>query len=150
MKDKLFNLILPLWIIILIPPFIFLVLFANLIIDGLVIYLTLLFSKISIEKRNLIILILKAWIFGFVADLIGIVNLILIQDFFNVNAFYAFGSGVDTFAFMFSILFAGLLIGLFNYYLARKLVDEKVARRIGLSMGIITAPWIFLIPSPLM
>ncbi|MCF8010476.1 MAG: hypothetical protein K9L17_05885 [Clostridiales bacterium] len=41
------------------------------------------------------------------------------------------------------------LIGFFNYYQSKKLMEKNMAKRLGFAMGIITAPWFFLVPGML-
>ncbi|SFR17255.1 hypothetical protein [Desulfoscipio geothermicus] len=149
-KDTLYNVVFPLWIVIFFPPFIFLVLFANLIIDGAVIYLTLRLHKVNLEEKQLVLLILKAWGFGFVADLIGVIVMLFFVKYFNTTGYYAFENPVEAVSFIISISLAGLLIGLFNFYQCRKVIDRKAAGRVGLAMGLLTAPWMFLLPSSIL
>lgn len=145
-SSKLYNLIFPLWVFIFFPPYLFLVLLGNLIIDSLVIYLTLYFNRVKLSKNELRPIILKAWAFGFVADIIGAFLLLFCSAAFHSNGYYAFENLSMTLSFIISVLFAGFLIACFNRYQCRNLVDSKIAIRIGLAMGIITAPWMFFIP----
>lgn len=97
-------------------------------------------------KEHLVKLILKAWGLGFVADLFGSLLMSIFTEIFNFDGYHAPKSLIDTLPFAISILAAALLIGLFNYYLSKKLMDESIAKRLGIAMGIITAPWFFLVP----
>lgn len=68
---KLYNLIFPIWILWLIPTTWIIVLPANYLIDLFVVALTLKYLKVQEIKQNIKSVILKVWIFGFVADFIG-------------------------------------------------------------------------------
>jgi hypothetical protein len=63
-----------------IPPFTLIPLLGNLLIDGSVIYLTLKRNNVRLEGRKLRMLILLAWVMGFVVDLIGVGLLFLLND----------------------------------------------------------------------
>ncbi|TEB08705.1 hypothetical protein Pmgp_03682 [Pelotomaculum propionicicum] len=149
-KDKLYNLIFPLWMIMFFPPFLIAVLFGNLVIDGLVIYLTLYLNRAMLERKQLINVIIKAWVFGFLADLAGAFILFIFSAIFSFNGYYAFESPAAALPFIVSVVFAGCLIGVFNYRQCRSLMDSRLAARVGLAMGIVTAPWVFFIPSSVM
>ncbi|OYP47011.1 hypothetical protein CG709_03480, partial [Lachnotalea glycerini] len=68
---KLYNLIFPIWILWLIPTTWVVVLPLNFIIDMTVVMLTMKHLKIQNMKKNVKSVILKVWIFGFIADFIG-------------------------------------------------------------------------------
>lgn len=68
---KLYNIIFPIWIIWLIPITWIVALPANFIFDLLVIVLTLKYLKVQNIKKIVKSIILKVWIFGFLADYIG-------------------------------------------------------------------------------
>ena len=83
---KLHNVFFPIWLLLLFPPAWLIVLPINLLIDSLVIYFTLKYLKVE-EKINILKkAILKTWIFGFVADIIGVIVMLLpIFVEFNYN-----------------------------------------------------------------
>ena len=84
---KLHNVFFPIWLLLLFPPAWLIVLPINLLIDSLVIYFTLKYLKVE-EKINILKkAILKTWIFGFVADIIGVIVMLLpIFVEFNYNS----------------------------------------------------------------
>ena len=68
---KLYNVIFPIWLLWLIPMTWVIVLPANFLIDLLVVVLTMKYLKVKEIKLNAKSVILKVWIFGFIADFIG-------------------------------------------------------------------------------
>jgi len=146
-NSKLYNIIFPLWTLIFFPPYIFLVLIGNLIIDSLVIFLTTYLNRIKLSRKELKTIIIRAWAFGFGADLIGVFLLFLLSTTFKFNGYNAFESLEAAFSFIASVILAGMLIAFFNYRQCRKFMDGKIARKVGIAMGIITAPWMFFIPT---
>ena len=68
---KLYNVIFPIWLLWLIPMTWVIVLPANFLIDLLVVVLTMKYLKVQEIKMNAKSVILKVWIFGFIADFIG-------------------------------------------------------------------------------
>ncbi len=70
-KTKLYNVIFPVWLMVLIPPIILIVIPANFIVDSLVLLLGFKILSITDKLRNYKKCILKAWIFGFLVDIVG-------------------------------------------------------------------------------
>jgi hypothetical protein len=151
MRDiKLYNVIFPLWFIIFIPPYIFIPLLGNLMIDGLVIYLTLRASKSILTKGQLGKIVLYAWSFGFFADLLGAGLLFLFSMYLQIDSYRIWTDPLTVFFYLFSVGVTGLIIFGFNNWLLKKNnISDQVSRRVGLAMGIITAPWLFLVPAVL-
>jgi hypothetical protein len=151
----LYDLIFPLWIAIYFWPLILIPLIGNLVIDGAVISLALRKNGVRLERNTLWKWILSAWGLGFLADVIGMLLLILVSwandSWLQVASFnVAYGIGKDPLSALVLLLvtaFCGWLIYRFNRWLGRKAgVEEAVAHRVALAMGIITAPWLFLVP----
>jgi len=153
-KPILYNVIFPIWMAIFIPPFTLIPLLGNLLIDGSVIYLTLKRNSVRLEGRKLRTLILQAWVMGFVVDLIGVGVLFLLNDVLyrlfsvEIDFFRVWKDPVSVIVLALIVAFCGTLIFLVNRWLARRAgVREPVAFRVGLAMGIITAPYLFLVPT---
>jgi hypothetical protein len=145
---KLYNVIFPLWAIFFFTPLIIVPLIGNLIIDGLVIYLTLLLKKTKLEWKKLRIIILKAWGIGFGSDLVGFVLLLILSSNFKIDDYNPFADTLTTISYLLAILVAGIMIFWFNYrVLIRAGIDRKTSLTIAITMGILTAPWLFLIPT---
>jgi hypothetical protein len=145
---KLYNVIFPLWAIFFFTPLILVPLIGNLIIDGLVIYLTLLFKKTKLEWNSLRTIILKAWGIGFGCDLVGFALLFVLSSNGKINDYNPFASMLTTLAYLFAIMVAGIMIFWFNYrVLMKEGIEWKVSLTVAITMGIVTAPWLFLIPT---
>ncbi|MBO8170904.1 MAG: hypothetical protein H0Z33_03325 [Bacillaceae bacterium] len=152
MKDmRLYNVIFPLWMIIFFPPVLFFVLPANLLIDGLVIYLTLKLSGVPVHfNRTFGGLVLRAWVFGFFADIVGglFLLIMLFVDPERLSEYTIWNSPLTIFMYTIAVLIAGLMIYRFNVYLGRKYgYTEKVVKRLGIAMGVVTVPWVFFVPT---
>lgn len=147
---KLYNVIFPLWAIFYVPPILYFALVGNFIIDGTVIFFTLLLNKVKLERIRLLIKITQAWCFGFLVDFLG--TSIIGGLFMNVrliNEYNPYKNFVSALLYLLIVLVCGLIIAVINYKLFKKdIVDERIRFRIGMAMGIITAPWTFLIPTP--
>ncbi len=70
-ETKLYNVMFPIWFLMLLPITWLVVIPANFFIDLLVLFLTMKLCKMPDIGRNLKSVILKSWLMGFVADLIG-------------------------------------------------------------------------------
>lgn len=145
---KLYNVIFPLWAIFFFTPLIIIPLIGNLIIDGLVIYLTLLLKKTKLEWKKLRAIILKAWGIGFGSDLVGSVLLFTLSSNSIIDDYNPFANMLTTLAYLFAILAAGIMIFWFNYrVLMGEGIERKTSLTVAITMGILTAPWLFLIPT---
>lgn len=151
---RLYNVIFPIHALILIPffepelfYFVLLILFGNWIIDGTVLVILLrVFHQLKIVQRFLTLWV-KVWLIGFLADLFGAGLLYLFE---SAEWFNPYG-GIDSFqTFFFTIAgigLAGVLIFLGDrFVILRHGVPGPAAFNIALGMGIITAPWLFLLP----
>jgi hypothetical protein len=150
----LYNVIFPLWIAIYFWPLTLIPLIGNLVIDGAVISLALQKNGVRLGRNSLWKWILSAWGLGFLADVIGMLLLILVSwandSWFHAGFGVASGIGTNPLSDLVLLLvtaFCGWLIYWFNRRLGREAgVEEAVAHRVALAMGIITAPWMFLVP----
>lgn len=158
---KLNNLIFPIWILWLFPPIIIVAIIGNYIIDSLVILFTFFIFKVSsvtgestksLYKRS----ILKVWIFGFLADILGTSLLFIIMMILGENEdlvqciSYNPLSNLGSFIIVFStILVAAVFIYIFNYnYIFNKvIIDRKSRVKVALTIAILTMPWTYLIPT---
>jgi len=145
-----YNVIFPLFITIFLPPFIIIPLLGNLLIDGLVYYLFLQRMQIRLNFPQLLSLVLPAWILGFAADILGVVILIAAEEILPLHLdVVRIWSNVPTLVLVLvTILLVGFIIYHFNrWLLKRRGLSTANASIIALAMGIITAPWFFLIPT---
>lgn len=157
-KDKLYNLIFPIYIVWLLPPIFLVIAVLDLIIDSLVVLITSKLLKLNkifdIYKKT----IFKIWSLGFVADFIGAVFLFIMSFIFNsietkTNLEIRYNIDYDPFgniyAFITTIIAVGIsgaLIFLFNNYIVFKKINisKKEKFVLSLSMAIFTMPYIFL------
>lgn len=154
------NVIFPLWIMALVPPFFFITLIGNYVIDSLIVWWTLRSTKLFATRGQWHKYIVKVWLFGFLADIIGAVVLWLLaevifwrywktlNDTFNLyNAF----DNLTTFLITFTCMaISGLCIYGFNLWLGKRHhLPEPFRRRLALRMAVLTAPWLFLVPTPI-
>ena len=168
MKNRLYNLIFPIWMLIFIPMTWLIVLPANFLIDSLILLLSLfLFVKSNywmIYKQT----ILKIWGFGFLSDFIGALILfsIYLSDFFIQNSVISnwwyynvfYPVSYDTLSSIVSIIWcsiavlvSGICIYEFNYRVSFKQLslEPKTKKKMALLLAICTAPYLFLVPTAL-
>ena len=168
---RLYNIFFPIWLILLFYPLCWLaVLPINFGVDLLVIILTLHAlhaDNIKIKAKKSI---LKVWLFGFLADIIGGVLLFSTQfiDMFlekhapaaeiwwynNMVNSTMFNAFENVYAFLWVFLctaVSGLLIYVFNYNLClKKVITDPIERRkLALALAVFTAPYTFFIPTPM-
>ncbi|MED1203251.1 hypothetical protein [Heyndrickxia acidicola] len=145
-NKRVYDLIFPFFMIWIIPPLIILALAGNYIVDGLVIFIVLRLNKIKIKKAHWGLLT-KMWAMGLLVDVVGMIALLLtVGD--GPNAYTIWNDAVTAIGFVLVVLVCGLIIGWANYTHSKKYIsDRRVNRAIGISMGILTAPWTFLIPT---
>lgn len=164
MKEiKLYNVIFPVWFLLFFPPVIFITLFGNLIIDSLVVIAAFTMFRMtahqislkSFYKRSII----KVWLFGFAADLIGAAILFvtgitgdqlgLPHEVTSAVNFDPFSHPAGLAVVIIAMLISGLYIFIFNYYLTFvRLIEDKGLRfKTALTIAVITIPWTFLLPT---
>jgi len=160
MKDnsvKLYNMIFPIWMLILLPPVWLVVLPANFAIDLLVIWLTLRYMKIPEIKQNAKAAIVRAWLLGFACDLVGTALMFLSglpdgqwwAEFSNAVAYDPFSNPLAVLWIVLCIAVSGLCIYFLDYKFAFKktALDDAQKKKLALSMAIFTAPYLFLLPT---
>ncbi len=161
-KDiKLYNVMFPIWLIILMPPIILLVIPANFIVDslGLIIGFKVLHTIDNFQKYKKSIL--KVWGFGFLVDILGSLLLFVPQflwfsDFISNNLieplmWNPFSNPLALIYALIIVAICGYLIYLINYHFSFKKTDlsDKEIKVISILLGVITAPYLFLLPTSL-
>ncbi len=160
---KLYNVIFPIWFLLFFPPVILVTLVGNYIIDSLVIIACFCAYKLADLEFELKTFykksILKVWLYGFLADIIGAAILFLLGicgDIFGLSyevtsaiCYDPFSHPLATFIIIGSILISAAFIFLFNYkFVFRNQIQENALRfKIAITLAIITAPWTFLLPT---
>lgn len=159
-QTRLYNLILPIWLLILFPQVWLIVLPGNLIVDCAVLLLTLLALKHPRKKEVLKKLWWKFWLLGFAADAIGVGWMVLglLPSWFTENDRWTHSVGHITHnsfahpaAFLWTLIgvaLAGICIYFFDQRAMRTcpLLTAREKRITALTMAIATAPWLFFIP----
>ena len=153
---KLYNIIFPMYMLWVVPPVIFIAAILNFIIDSIVILITEKVLKVKDIVSKYKKVILKVWGFGFLADFIGAFLLFLISALFekldipikyNID-YNPFGNIYAFIITMSCIIISGVLIYIFNKKFCYKKVDltEREKHILALTMAILTAPYLFLLP----
>lgn len=157
-KEKFYNVIFPVWLLILFPPLIFITLIGNFIIDSLVILFSLWLLKIS-DKSIYKKVIWKVWIFGFLADILGSLLLLGGAYCFDFTDFlydhFANPLYLNPSSSFLSLLFCLIVIGISaiciyflnkRYSFQKTKLKEPEKKKIAILLAIITAPYMFLLP----
>ncbi|MDI6618124.1 MAG: hypothetical protein QME45_05530 [Clostridiales bacterium] len=162
-KITLYNVIFPIWFLLFLPPVIIITLIGNFIIDSLVIIACFFVFRLGNIQKSLKTFykksILKVWIFGFLADIIGASILFLLGMFGNSlglpNELIA-GINYDPFShpaavaiIIFSMLISAVFIYVFNYKFTfkKQIEDKRLRLKTAIFVAIITMPWTFLLPT---
>ena len=161
-QTKLYNVIFPIWFLLFFPPVIFITLVGNFIIDSLVILLCFFVFKLM-ETQNLKAFykksILKVWLFGFLADIIGASILFttgILGDSFGlpyelISAinYDPFSSPIAFIIIIFAMIVSGVFMFIFNYRITfkKQIADKQLRFKVALTIAIVTIPWTFLLPT---
>lgn len=145
---RLYNVILPIWLIFLYPTFLWLLILPlNFLIDSLVVLIVQRVRKIEPTRRVWLSSIFKVWIFGFLSDFVGAGVVLLMELLFSgmINTYRFPGLTLISIP---GVLVAGVLIYLFNRYVSfrRCELDVKDVKALALALAIATAPYTMLIP----
>lgn len=150
--------IFPIWFFYIIPIGWLYILPGNFIIDSIVLLITLKLIHCTNIKDIYKKSILKVWIFGFIADFLG-VGLIFCTSFIrtswwnnNILSPISANPWTNIFASIFILFFTalvGVAIYFFNYKISFKNVDLPKNKKftLALSLAILTAPYTLLIPT---
>lgn len=164
MKEiKFYNVLFPIWLIIFFPPVIFITLAGNFIIDSLVVFAAFKIFRMAarqIELRSFYKKsIIKVWLFGFAADVIGAIVLFIAgisgdqlklpYEVISAVNYDPFSNPAGLAIVIFAMLISGLFIFIFNYCFtfARLIEDRKLRLRTALTIAVATIPWTFLLPT---
>ncbi len=155
---KLYNVVFPVWLLIIFPISWLLIIPANFIVDSLVILIGLYILKIDRKKEFYKRTILWVFLFGFLSDIVGSIILLLTQFIFQDGMGYEYICGpvaenpfdniYSLLYVVFAIVVSGGLIYVFNRFISFRIVlDKKIKRFMSLFLAILTAPYMFLIPT---
>lgn len=141
-KDvKLYNVLFPFWMIMLIPTTWFIVIPGNFIIDSLVLIMAMKLMHVENKKQFYWKHIWKIFAFGIISDLIGSALLFLsvVLEFATM--------GDEWYITIPAMIVSSICIYLFNYYITFRKDDRDIRFKMALTFAIVTAPYTFLVPS---
>lgn len=162
----LYNVIFPIWLMVLFPTTWIAVIPLNLIVDFLVMFITLKALKTEHTKLCIKKTIIPVWLFGFLSDFIGVGILFstyligLIPALSESNSYNDILGALTMNPFeniwallwaLAAIAVAGVMIYIFNRFISfRKLpLENKQKHLLALSLAVFTAPYLFLLPTKL-
>lgn len=138
---KLYNVLFPLWMLLLFPVTWLIVLPGNFIIDSLVLLIFMKILNICEKKKFYKENILKIFLVGIFSDVIGALYML-------INVFLEVGNMADEWYITVpGILISAVLIFVLNYYITFRNKDKRTRILLSLAFAIITAPYTFLVPS---
>ena len=155
-KEKLYNIIFPVYMLWLMPPAFIVFAILNFIIDSAVILITKKVLKINDIFKKYKKTILKVWGYGFLADCIGAFFLFCTSEFaghldipirYNID-YNPFGNIYALLITIIGIVISGVCIYIFNKKYSFKKIDitKREKKILAITMAIVTAPYLFLLP----
>ena len=140
-KNKLYNVIFPFWMLIMLPPMWLIVLPGNFLIDSLVLIISMFALKLTDKKVFYKKHILKIFIFGLISDILGsaLLYLALILELSY--------SGDELYLTIPALLISAAFIFVFNYFITFKKDEPNIRLKLALIFAIVTAPYTFFIPT---
>lgn len=162
---KLYNVIFPVWMLVLIPQLWLVALVGNYVIDFLVLFLTMKFLKIENRKTHIKKAIWKTWLIGFVADFVGGFGMFLVA-LIDMDYETKFGKWwydnltnavmYNPFSTLAGFLWATMCVVITSaiiYFVNKKWCLKKLEisddekKKLALSLAIFTAPFLFYLPT---
>jgi len=158
MINNLYNVMFPIWFLLIFPYAWLVVLPVNFIIDSGVILLSYKHKKENNIKNKYFKSIFFIWTLGFLADIVGGIILLSLQNIDNhiFNEYISTPLNVNPLDNWYSLFFmliiiaiSGLMIFIFNYFLSFRKIgfDKKKKKHYALILAIFTSPYVFLFPS---
>lgn len=140
---KLYNILFPIWMLMLFPVVWLIILPGNFIFDSIVLLIVMSALKIAERKEWYKKYIFKIFTFGMLSDLIGAGFLIstMYLDLYDFD--------VEIFLTIPAVIIASVMIYVFNYFVTFKDLEKPLRKKMALTFAIATAPYTFLIPSKL-
>ncbi len=139
---RLYNVLFPLWMLLLFPQAWLIVLPGNFLIDSAVLLLSMPALKIADKKSWYKKHILKIYLFGMLSDIIGAAYIFLLSFVFELGVY-----GDEWYLTVPGLLIAAALIFVFNYFVTFRKAEKGLRWRSALIFAIVTAPYTFLVPS---
>lgn len=168
MKNKqvtLYNVIFPVWMLMMFPQLWIVTLPLNFVIDLLVLWLAMRCQKVQDSKTAAKKAILKSWVSGFTADFVGAIGMTAAMMipfnvdtprgrwwYDNINMPVAYHPFESIWGFLWTavcVLIAGLVIYWLNKKWCLKKTDltEAQKKKVSLAMAVFTAPYLFFLPT---
>lgn len=143
----LYNVIFPLWMILLFPQMWLVVLPGNFLVDSLVLLISLAALGIPAKKRWYKHCILKIFGFGLLADAIGAGYMLLMLLVFEAGS-----GGSELILSLPALVISGVMIFVLNYFFTFDIVgthilDKPLRLKMSLIFAVVTAPYTFLVPA---
>ena len=153
---KLYNVLFPLWMLILLPATWLVVIPANFIIDSLVLILALHFWLKKPIKEIWKKSIIKVFVLGFLSDFVGagfLLGGLYVSSWFDFGTvFEETCNGPQSFGGFLVLLFAVALSAICIYFADLKIAFKKLdleiseKKKLALALAVLTAPYTFFIP----
>ncbi|MBQ4581148.1 MAG: hypothetical protein IJA83_10860 [Clostridia bacterium] len=139
---RLYNVLFPLWMLMLFPQIWLIVLPGNFLIDSLVLVIAMHVLKIEQRKAFYKRHILPVFGFGLLADAIGSAYMLLMAFVFELGRM-----GDEPYITVPALLISAVMIFLLNYFVTFRRLDKFLRLRLALTFALATAPYTFLVPS---
>lgn len=139
---RLYNVLFPFWMLLLLPQLWLIVLPGNFIIDSAVLLIAMAALKIADKKQWYKSHIFKIYAFGLLADIIGSAYMLLMMIAFELGSF-----GDELYITLPALFISAALIFVFNYFVTFRRDDRVLRLKMALTFAIATAPYTFLVPS---
>lgn len=163
-NGKLYSIMFPVWFLLVFPITWLVILPVNLVIDTIILIAGFKYFKVAKAYETFKKVILKVWLLGLLANVLGSLVLLLTGLLPNASQVSLYNAIVNKVAWnplastgsiiitVLAIVISMLLLYNFNYKISFKKVglDKKKAQKLAALMAIITAPWILLFPSNLL
>lgn len=154
---RLYNIFFPIWMLIFFPPIILVTLPVNFIFDLAVLLLTMKFLHVEDGRKYAKAVILRVWLCGFAADLLGALLMLVPVVPLNLGepleaVFYNPLAHAESFLWTtMCIAVSAAAIYILNYYfcLRRLSLESRLRRRLSLSLAVFTAPYLYYMPTNL-
>ncbi len=144
-KDiKLYNVLFPLWLILMFPTVWCVVIPGNFIIDSLVLVVSMAVLKLENKKDFYKKYIIKIFAFGILSDVIGSLYMLTLVMGFELGTM-----GDEWYITLPALFISAVLIFIFNYFFTFRKVEKKRRVTFSLIFALVTAPYTFLVPSSL-
>ena len=158
-QTRLYNIIFPIWLLILFPQLLAFIIPGNLIVDCAVLFFTLLALKHTQKGAVVKKLWWRFWLLGFAADAVGVVWMFLgwmlcihFEDWWEDTLRYImhdpFGHPLAFLWTLAGVAIAGVCIYFFDKRAMKScdLLTDREKHTVALAMAVVTAPYLFFIP----